>query len=156
MPTTSQHVCLSVKTGSGRPIAKTTLLTLSSHGRKSRLGRPFSRLRRVSGGTLRVGAALLKCENALPVVFHIDDRPFIQRGGVQRFVEATKGRVPVVSIFAFGVGMMNNQAKAASTGHRRPLQHFEIAVRVAERSDRSAADILVDAHWLADVVVDEI
>src|SRR6266478_2807462 len=132
------------------------LLTLSRHGRKSSLGRPFSRLRRVSGGTLPVGAALLKFENALPVVFHIDDRPFIQRGGVQRFVEATKGRVPVVSIFAFGVGMMNNQAKAASTGHRRPLQHFEIAVRVAERSDRSAADILVDAHWLADVVVDEI
>ena len=103
------------------------LVTRIGHGARAALA-AASRLRCVSGGTTRVGAALLECENALPVVFHVDDRPFIQRGGVQRFVEATKGRVPVVGIFAFGVGMMNNQAKAASTGHRRPLQHLEIAV----------------------------
>ena len=64
--------------------------------------------------------------------------------------------VPVVSIFALGVGVMDDQAEARAPAHRRPLQHLEIAVGVAERRNRAAADVLVDADRLAGLVVDEV
>jgi hypothetical protein len=51
---------------------------------------------------------------------------------------------------------MNDQAKADAPGHRRPLQHFEIAVGIAECRDWAAADVLIDANRLAGPVIDEI
>ena len=39
---------------------------------------------------------------------------------------------------------------------RRPLEHLEVAVGVAEGDDRPPADDLMDAHRLAGLVVDEI
>jgi hypothetical protein len=36
------------------------------------------------------------------------------------------------------------------------LQHLQIAVGIAERGDRSPADVLVDADRLAGLVVDEV
>ena len=64
--------------------------------------------------------------------------------------------VAIVGVFAFGVGVMDDQAEARAAAHRGPLQHFEIAVGVAERGDRAAADVLVDADRLAGLVVDEV
>jgi hypothetical protein len=52
--------------------------------------------------------------------------------------------------------MMDKQAKAGASRNRRPLQHFEIAVGIAECRDRTAADELIDADRLASLVVDEI
>src|SRR5208283_5662006 len=71
-------------------------------------------------------------------------------------VEATEGCVPVVGVFAYRIGMMDKQAKAGASRNRRPLQHFEIAVGIAECRDRAAADELIDADRLASLVVDEI
>ena len=63
----------------------------------------------------------------------------------------------VVGVFALGVGVMDDQRRSAGRRpQRRPLQHFEIAVGVAERGDRAAADVLVDADGLAGLVVDEV
>jgi hypothetical protein len=64
--------------------------------------------------------------------------------------------VPVVGVFAYRIGMMDKQAKAGASRNRRPLQHFEIAVGIAECRDRTAADELIDADRLASLVVDEI
>jgi hypothetical protein len=103
-----------------------------------------------------VGAALLEGEDAVPVVLHVGHNPFIHCRGIEGFVEATEGCVSVVGVFAFRVGVMDNQAKAGTASHRRPLQHFQITVGIAERGDRPAADMFVDADWLAGLVVDEI
>ncbi|OIQ63326.1 hypothetical protein GALL_551330 [mine drainage metagenome] len=50
---------------------------------------------------------------------------------------------------------MDDQAKTPAAGHRRPLQHFEIAVRIAKCGDRPASDMFVDAYRLAGAVIDE-
>ena len=65
--------------------------------------------------TLSGRSPLLKRKDALPVVLHIHDGPFIHCCSVQGFVETTEGGVPVIGVFAFRVGVMNNQAKAAAT-----------------------------------------
>ncbi len=57
---------------------------------------------------------------------------------IERFVEAAEGRVAIVGVFARGVGVMDDEAKAGATGHRRPLQHLQIAVGIAEGRDRAA------------------
>ena len=62
----------------------------------------------------------------------------------------------VVGVFAFRIGMVHDQAEARAAAERGLLQHLEIAVGVAERRDRPAADVLVDADRLAGLVVDEI
>ena len=103
-----------------------------------------------------VGAALLEGEDAVPVVLHVGHNPFIHCGGVEGFVEATEARVSVVGVFAFRVGVMDNQAKADATGHRRPLQHFDIAIGIAECRYRTAADELIDADRLASLVIDKV
>src|SRR4051794_7522210 len=50
---------------------------------------------------------------------------------------------------------MNDEAQARAATHRRPLQHFEVAVGIAERSDRAPPDVLIDADRLAGFVIDE-
>ena len=76
--------------------------------------------------------------------------------GVQRLVEAAEVRVAVVGVFAFGVGVVDDQPEAHAAGHRGPLQHFEVAVGIAEGRDRAAADMFIDADRLAGLVVDEV
>src|SRR3954447_6515043 len=51
---------------------------------------------------------------------------------------------------------MHDPHKTRATSCCCPLQHLKIAVRVAESEDRTAADEVVDADWLAGAAVDEI
>src|SRR5512146_2694940 len=51
---------------------------------------------------------------------------------------------------------MNDQCEAWSRSSHGPLQHLQITVRVAERSDRATSDVLLDADRLARLVIDEI
>src|SRR6185295_19367483 len=96
-------------------------------------------------------------KDALPVLLHVDDRPLVDGRGVERDVEFPEMRLAVVGIFTFRIGMVDDQAEPRATGaERRPLQHFEIAVGVAEGGDRTPANVLVDADRLARLVVDEI
>ena len=64
--------------------------------------------------------------------------------------------VAVVGVLAFGVGVVDDQAEARPGARGGPLQHLQVAVGVAERRDRPAADELVDADGLARAVVDEV
>jgi len=106
-------------------------LTLSDMPQSS-LGRPFSRLRRAVVGRCGFGAALLKCENALPVVFHIDDRPFIQRRRRPTLCRGDQRTVPVVSIFA----VRRRYDEIAKAGHR-PRVHCNISRSPSELPNRS-------------------
>ena len=51
--------------------------------------------------------------------------------------------------FALSVRVMDDQPKARTAGHGRPLQHLQVAVGVAEGRDRAAADKFIDADRLA-------
>ena len=83
---------------------------------------------------------------------------------VQPFVAASSSplssrpivRLPVIGPFAFRVGVMDVEAKARARAAASPLQHLEVAVGIAERRDRPAADVLLDADRLACLVVDEV
>ena len=65
-------------------------------------------------------------------------------------------RLAIICVFAFCIGVVNDNAKAYASAHGRPLQHFEVAIRVAESGDRTAADVLVDADRLTSLVIDEV
>ena len=100
---------------------------------------------------------LLEGEDTLPVLLHVDDGPPVHRCGVQRHVQFAEMRMAIVGIFAFRIGVVDDQAKSGTAAaERRPLQHFEIAVGIAEGGDRTAPDVLVDADRLASLVVDKI
>jgi hypothetical protein len=77
-------------------------------------------------------------EYALPVDFHVDNRPFAFAGRYEGRVEASDGRLLVVGELALGVGVVNDSAKAQAAAHRCPLQHLEIAVGIAEGEDGAA------------------
>lgn len=101
-------------------------------------------------------SAPLERKNHLPILFHVDHGPLVSGSGRQSDVETAEIRLPVVGIFAFGIGVVNDRAEAYAAADRRPPQHIEIAVGIAERSDRPAADGLIDCNRLACLVVDEI
>src|ERR1700676_2415901 len=104
----------------------------------------------------RLNSALLERKDHLPILFHVDHGPLINGSGRQSDVETAEMRLPVVGIFAFGIGVVNDGAEAYAAADRRPLQHLEIAVGIAERSDRPGAEAFVDCNRLAGLVVDEI
>ena len=51
---------------------------------------------------------------------------------------------------------MNEKGKAGAAACHGPLQHLQIAIRVAERGDGAAADPALDGDGLAFLVVDEL
>src|SRR3954465_2913452 len=65
-------------------------------------------------------------------------------------------RRPLEYGLALRVGMMDEHPERWSTAHRRPLEHLEIAVGIAERRDGTAANLLIDADWLTGLVVVEV
>src|SRR5712672_2189343 len=99
----------------------------------------------------RVNSALLERNDHLPILLHVDHGPLINGSGRQSDVETAEMRLPVVGIFAFGIGVVNDGAEAYAAADP-PLQHIEIAVGIAERSDRPAADSFVDCNRLVCLV----
>ena len=61
--------------------------------------------------------------------------------------------VTVVGPLALGVGVVDDHAETRAGSRRRPLEHLEVAVGVAERRDRPAADQLLDSDRFAGLVV---
>jgi hypothetical protein len=101
-------------------------------------------------------ALWIRREDGLPIAFHVDDNPTIQRCSIKRLVELSHMRLAVVGIFPLRIGMMHHDTKPALAGLGRPLQHLEITIRVPEGRNRPAADLLVDADGLAGAIVDEV
>src|SRR5215471_14045138 len=86
---------------------------------------------------------LLERKYHLPVALHVDNRPMIGWREVERHVEAAEMRLPIVGVFAFGIGMMDEHAEP-------------IAVGIAEGSNRAATDVLIDSNRFPGLVVNEI
>jgi len=61
-----------------------------------------------------ITGANFRKENAFPVVLPVHHGPFVERRGIEGLVEATEGRFSIVGIFAFRVGVMDDQTKAHS------------------------------------------
>ena len=92
---------------------------------------------------------LLDRVDYLPVVLHVYDSPLVALHFLERFVKFPNVRLTVIGPLAVGIGVMDEQAEARALAGGRPLQHLQVAVGVAERGDRAAADVLVDADGLA-------
>src|SRR6266849_10506983 len=99
-------------------------------------------------------SALLERKDDIPVLLHVYHRPSVHGRSVQRDVETTKMRLPVIGIFASSVGVVNDHAEAHAATQCCPLQHLKITIGIAECRDRPAADGFVDADRLARLVVD--
>src|SRR5690349_7264977 len=89
----------------------------------------------------------------LPVALHVDHGPALRGRLVQGLVEPADRRLAVVGPLALGVRMVNEPHEAGAVAGGGPLEHLLIAVRVAEREDRAAADESLDADGLAGLVV---
>ena len=75
---------------------------------------------------------------------------------VERLVELADRAIPGRRPIRARIGVVDEPAEARAGAGRRPLQHLQVAVGVAEGEDRPAADEAVDADRLAGPVVDEV
>src|SRR5262247_3621495 len=103
----------------------------------------------LDGGPIAAAGGSGGREDLLPVRLHVDHRPVALPGFVERLVEPADVRVPVIGIFALGIGVMNNAHETGTRPGGGPLQHLQVAVRIAESENRVAADEAVDADRLA-------
>jgi len=71
-------------------------------------------------------------------------------------VEMAKTRLPIIGLFTLGVGVVHKSHETRTAACRRPLQHLQVTVGVAEGKDRAAVDEVVDPDWLARPIVDEL
>src|SRR6188768_3590250 len=83
---------------------------------------------------------LLRCIDFLPIILHVDDGPAPGLGFVEALVELADVRIPVVGPFALGIRVMDIKTQPRAVGDASPLQHLQVAVRVAERGDGPTAD----------------
>src|SRR4029078_3877644 len=98
-----------------------------------------------------------ECKHVLPVALHIHNRPVLRFGFVPSLVELSDGRRAVVGPLTRGVCVMDNQPEAfATTPIGRPLEHLEVFGGIAEGSDRAPADVQMDTHGFACLVVNEV
>src|ERR1700688_201055 len=59
-----------------------------------------------------VHSSVSSWKDQLPVLLHVDDGPAALHGLVQGVVELADVRLPVVGVFALGIGVMNEAGKA--------------------------------------------
>src|SRR5277367_571686 len=97
--------------------------------------------------------SVLRWEDGFPVIPHIHYRPSMLSGLVESLVELTDRRFAIISPFTLCVSVMDVKTESRTCSGKSPLQHLQVAVGVPECSDGAAADKLVDAYRLADIVV---
>jgi hypothetical protein len=91
-------------------------------------------------------SALLERKDHLPILLHVDHGPPVNGSGPQSDVETTEMRLPIVGIFAFGIGVVNDGAEAYDS---RRLCKFGRFVLPFKRHTLLAGNISVRAHILA-------
>src|SRR5690349_3462313 len=94
--------------------------------------------------------------NDFPILLHVDDDQAAGRRLVERAAQRANARAAVVCVFAHGVRVVNDDTQSRTGSRRRPFEHLEVAIGVAERRDRPAADLLLNADGLAGFVVDQV
>src|SRR5262249_4484067 len=112
--------------------------------------------RRYSRDAQRATSSLLERVDHLPVLLHVDHRPALPGGLVERFVEAPDRGLAVICPLSLPVGVAHDAHESSSITRSGPLEHLLVAVRIPERQDGAPPDEPVDAHGLADLVVDQI
>ena len=65
-------------------------------------------------------------------------------------------RMAIVGGLARGIVMVHQHAETSTLPRGHPFQHLEVAVRVAERGNGTAADVLMNSDRLAVLVVNEV
>jgi len=91
-------------------------------------------------------SALLERKDHLPILFHVDHVPLINGSGHQSDVETAEMRLPVVGIFAFGIGVVNDGAEAYDSRRLCKFGRFALPFK---RHTLLAGNISVRAHILA-------
>ena len=91
----------------------------------------------------------------LPVSLHVYNGPAFRCCFVEPFLQAADAGIAVISPFSVAIGMVNVEGESRPRSGRGPLQHLQVAIRVAESGDGAAADVLVDPNRLASLVVNE-
>src|SRR5271169_4470763 len=74
--------------------------------------------------------AAFKRVDPIPILLHVHNSPTPRLGFSQSLVQVAERR-PLISIFADGIGVVNEQSKARLRASGSPLQHRQIAVGVA-------------------------
>src|SRR5688572_1849435 len=102
------------------------------------------------GDRRRRGGWRRRCRiDGLPVLLHIDDRPFFLLRLVEGLVEFADMRRAVIRPLASRVRVVDNEPEARALAGCGPLQHLPVAIGIAERGDRAAADERLDTRGLA-------
>jgi hypothetical protein len=92
----------------------------------------------------------------VPVILHRNDNPAIGICLVQRLVQRADVAFAVIRILALRVGVVYKQPHSQPVTGFRILDHLHVAVGVAEGEERTLADVLVNPHRLARLVVNEV
>src|SRR5262245_15457664 len=89
-------------------------------------------------------------KDRLPVRLHVDHSPAALLRFVQRLVEPADARIAVIGVFALGIGVVHDAHETRAGMGGSPLQHLQVAIRVAEGENRVTPDETIDADRLAD------
>ncbi len=107
--------------------------------------------------TYRVLLPTAEWEDLVPVVLHAHDCPAFRGRGVERLVELADGGIAVVSPLPYGIGVVNKKGQS-ERGFCLRSSHCSIAlvaVGVAKSSNRTKANVFMDADRLARTIVDK-
>src|SRR4029450_4232991 len=75
-------------------------------------------------------------KDRLPVRLHVDDGPAAFFRLVHRLVEPADARIAVIGVFALGIDVVHDTHESRAGMGGSPLQHLQVAVRVAEGENR--------------------
>ena len=65
--------------------------------------------------------------------------------------------VPAICELTFRVGVVNNSSKTpAFSSQGGPLQHLQVAIRVAKGKNRLTANMLINPHGFSGFVINEV
>lgn len=85
-------------------------------------------------------SSTLKQKNVFPVVLHINDCPSFCQRFIKCFIKVANRRFAIVGPSAVSVRVVNKQCEPLALPGSSPLQHLQVAIRVAESGNWATAD----------------
>jgi hypothetical protein len=104
-------------------------------------------------GLIRIS---LSRKNLIPILLHVHYDPAHGIRPVEGLVEGSDVALAVVGILAIGIGVVNKQPQSSTFAGLGVFDHLHVGIGIAEGQDRPAADVLIDTHRLARLIVDEV
>ena len=90
---------------------------------------------------IRLASLLCWRVDDLPIRFHIDNRPAFRLCFVETFVESADTGLAIIGPFALGIGMVNIERESWAVSGGGPLEHLQVAVRIAKCRYGATADV---------------